>query len=72
MDADVIYMFYIEDEATKKTLEEWTSHPLWKELEAVKNDQVYRVEEVYWNFAGGILSANIMLDDIYNRFELEK
>ncbi|WP_432703412.1 ABC transporter substrate-binding protein [Lysinibacillus sphaericus] len=72
MDADVIYMFYIEDEATKKTLEEWTSHPLWKELEAVKNDQVYRVEEVYWNFAGGILSAHIMLDDIYNRFELEK
>jgi len=72
MDADVIYMFYIEDEATKKTMEEWTSHPLWKELDAVKNDQVFRVEEVYWNFAGGILSAHIMLDDIYDRFELEK
>jgi len=72
MNADVIYMFMENDEAVKKVYEEWTNHPLWKELDAVKENQVYQVDEINWNLAGGILSANLMLDDIYDKFELEK
>lgn len=72
MNADVIYMFMENDNTVKKTYEEWTSHPLWKELDAVKANQVYQVDEINWNLAGGIISANLMLDDIYDKFELER
>ncbi|WP_413059118.1 ABC transporter substrate-binding protein [Sporosarcina sp. 179-K 3D1 HS] len=72
MNADVFYLFMENDEAVKKTYEEWTSHPLWKNLDAVKSDQVYRVDEIIWNMGGGIKAANLMLDDIYERYELEK
>lgn len=72
MNADVFYIFMSDNDAVKKTYEEWTSHPLWSNLDAVKANQVYMVNEVTWNMAGGILAANLMLDDIYDRFELEK
>lgn len=72
MNADVFYIFMEDDEAVKKTYEEWTNHPLWKNLDAVKADQLYTVDEVIWNMGGGINAANLMLDDIYDRFELEK
>ncbi|MBM7663178.1 iron complex transport system substrate-binding protein [Bacillus mesophilus] len=72
MNADVFYIFNENDPAVQKTYEEWTSHPLWKNLDAVKANQVYEVDVVTWNMAGGILAANLMLDDIYDRFGLEK
>ncbi|WP_209122740.1 ABC transporter substrate-binding protein [Alkalihalobacillus sp. BA299] len=72
MNADVFYIFNEDDEAVQKTFEEWTNHPLWSNLDAVQKEQVYMVDEVTWNMAGGIISANMMLDDIYDRFELEK
>ncbi|WP_079479116.1 ABC transporter substrate-binding protein [Halobacillus salinus] len=73
MNADVFYIFMDqEDEAVKKTYEEWTNHPLWQNLDAVKKDQVYQVDQVTWNMAGGIRAANLMLDDLYDRLELEQ
>lgn len=75
MNAKVFFIFNFdaaEDAAVEKTFKEWTSHPLWKELDAVKNDSVYMVNEVTWNNAGGILSANNMLDEVYAHFGLEK
>ncbi|MET3507820.1 ABC transporter substrate-binding protein [Halalkalibacter oceani] len=73
MNADVFYVFYYDsDPAVQQAFEEWTSHPLWDSLDAVKKDQVYIVDEVIWNLAGGVQAANLMLDDIYDRFDLEK
>ncbi|TCT22375.1 iron complex transport system substrate-binding protein [Melghiribacillus thermohalophilus] len=72
MNADIFYIFMSDDEAVHQTYEEWTNHPLWKNLDAVQNDQVYLVDEVAWNMGGGILAANLMLDDIYDRLGLEK
>ncbi|MFC4324294.1 ABC transporter substrate-binding protein [Litchfieldia salsa] len=72
MNADVFYIFNEDDPAVQKTFEEWTAHPLWKNLDAVKAEQVHMVDEVTWNMAGGIIAANLMLDDVYDRFELEK
>ncbi|MGE6629973.1 ABC transporter substrate-binding protein [Bacillus sp. NPDC077027] len=73
MNADVIYYFMDkEDSAVQKSYKEWTSHPLWKQLDAVKADQVHEVDEITWNMAGGIIAANLMLDDIYDRLGLEK
>ena len=71
MNADVFYIFNEEDEAVQQTFEEWTNHPLWNNLDAVQNDQVYMVDEVTWNMAGGIVAANLMLDDIYDRLGLK-
>ncbi|WP_404802402.1 ABC transporter substrate-binding protein [Bacillus shivajii] len=72
MNADIFYIFNEEGEAVQNTFEEWTSHPLWNNLDAVQNDQVHMVDEVTWNMAGGIIAANNMLDDIYERFDLEQ
>ncbi|WP_203363106.1 iron-siderophore ABC transporter substrate-binding protein [Bacillus sp. REN10] len=72
MNADVIFQFMEDNEAVKKTYEEWTSHPLYKNLDAVKNDQVTTVDEITWNFAGGLQSANLMLDGLYEHFGLQK
>lgn len=72
MNADVFYIFMEDNEAVKKTYGEWTNHPLWKNLDAVKANQVYEVQEIVWNLGGGIKAANLMLDDLYDRFDLEK
>ena len=40
------------------------SDPLWQSLEAVKAGRVHEVSDPIWNTAGGILAANLMLEDI--------
>ncbi|WP_078577383.1 ABC transporter substrate-binding protein [Salipaludibacillus agaradhaerens] len=73
-DAEVIFNFNsgAETDQIQQTYEEWTGHPLWKELEAVKNDQVIMVDEVTWNSAGGYLSAHMVIDDLYDIFNVEE
>jgi iron complex transport system substrate-binding protein len=75
MNADVFFIFNTDGhnpdaEAIKKTYEEWTNHPLWKSLDAAKNNRAYIVDDVAWNMGGGYISANNMLDQIYEHFEL--
>ncbi|WP_340022381.1 iron-siderophore ABC transporter substrate-binding protein [Paenibacillus sp. FSL K6-1096] len=72
MNADVIFNFNSgnDEAAVQKLFSDWTSHPLWKNLDAVRNNQVYQVDEVSWNMAGGIISANQMLDSLYKMFNL--
>ncbi|UJM26974.1 iron-siderophore ABC transporter substrate-binding protein [Bacillus aerophilus] len=73
MNADVIYYFMDDqDKAVEKAYKEWTSHPLWKQLDAVKAKQVHKVDEITWNMAGGIIAANMMLDDIYDRLGIDQ
>ncbi|MGF2614474.1 iron-siderophore ABC transporter substrate-binding protein [Rossellomorea vietnamensis] len=72
MNADVFFQFMEETPDVQKNFEEWTAHPLYQNLEAVKNENVYTVDEVSWNMAGGLQAANLMLDDIYEYFEVEQ
>lgn len=75
MNADVFFLFLSdpgEESAVQKTYEDWTKHPLWKNLDAVKADKVYQIDEVAWNMAGGVISANTMLDQLYQHFGLKK
>jgi iron complex transport system substrate-binding protein len=77
MNADVFFVFNADGHSPdadliQKTYDEWTNHPLWKSLDAVKNNQVTIVDDVAWNMGGGYISANLMLDQIYAHFELEK
>lgn len=72
MNADMIFNFNsgTETDAIQKNYDDWTSSPLWKNLDAVKNNQLVQVDEVAWNMAGGYTSANMMLDDLYKQFNL--
>ncbi|MFL6562215.1 MAG: ABC transporter substrate-binding protein [Bacillus sp. (in: firmicutes)] len=67
MDGDLLFYFTYApqgDKAALDTAKEWTNDPLWKNLNAVKSGHVYEVSDATWNTAGGILAANIMLDDL--------
>lgn len=67
MDAD--YLFYFTyapngDQTALNTAKEWTGDPLWKNLNAVKSGNAFEVSDAIWNTAGGVLAANLMLDDL--------
>ena len=67
MDGDVLFYFTYApqgDKAALETAKEWTTDPLWNNLNAVKSGNVHEVSDAIWNTAGGVLAANLMLDDI--------
>lgn len=67
MDGDVLFYFTYApkgDQAALDTAKEWTNDPLWKNLNAVKSGNAHEVSDATWNTAGGVLAANIMLDDL--------
>lgn len=67
MDGDVLFYFTYApqgDETATKTEQEWTSDKLWKNLNVVKEGNAHKVDDAIWNTAGGILAANIMLDQL--------
>ncbi|MGZ9586485.1 ABC transporter substrate-binding protein [Paenibacillus marinisediminis] len=71
MDGDVIFYFTYTptgDDAALATEKEWTEDPLWKNLSAVQKGNVHKVDDVIWNTAGGIIAADIMLDQIEDIF----
>lgn len=72
MNADVFFIFMTDsDKTVVENYNAWTSHPLWNTLDAVKNDQVYHVNETTWNMAGGPLAAELMVDSIFEHYGLE-
>ncbi|QPH55643.1 ABC transporter substrate-binding protein [Pontivivens ytuae] len=50
--------------------EDALSDPLWQALPAVQRGDVVPVNDAVWNTAGGILAANLMLDDIARIYDL--
>ncbi|MFP7285735.1 iron-siderophore ABC transporter substrate-binding protein [Shouchella clausii] len=74
MNADLFYVFLQSNqdiEEVEAGYSEWTSHPLWAELDAVQNDQVHVVDEITWNMSAGYMAANEMLDDLYETLGLD-
>ena len=70
MDAEAVFLFMQDDPSVQRTFNRWTEHPLWQSLDAVRSDKVYAVNPVIWNMGAGILAANLMLDDLYEHYEL--
>lgn len=70
MDGDILFYFTYEtgDGNASITEEEWTSDPLWNNLEVVKNNKAYKVDDAIWNTAGGVIAANLMLDELRTYF----
>ena len=73
MDGDVLFYFTYEvgDGEATELEKEWIEDPLFKNLDVVKNGEVHKVDDAIWNTAGGVIAANLMLDDIEKIF-LEK
>ncbi len=45
----------------------------WKNLDAVKNNQVSDdLDEITWNLAGGYKSSLKLIDDLYEKLNIEK
>nr|WP_275900439.1 iron-siderophore ABC transporter substrate-binding protein [Anoxybacillus rupiensis] len=73
MDGDILFYFTYEtgDGKANELEKEWINDPLFKNLNVAKQGKVYKVSDTIWNTAGGVLAANLMLDDIEKYF-LEK
>ena len=71
VNADVFFvMLEPQDAAIRQTYQNWRQHPIWQVLKAPRNDQVYSVNVVTWMFSGGILGANLILDEISDLYQL--
>jgi iron complex transport system substrate-binding protein len=73
MDGDLLF-YYVFDKgngAASAVERQWTQDALWKSLKVVRAGQVYRVSDDIWNSAGGIVAANLLLNDIERLFKLK-
>lgn len=70
MDADIIFVFMRDEPRVAELHREWTSHPLWENLRAVRQGRVFYVDPVIWSMGGGIQAANRLLDELYTHFGL--
>lgn len=70
MDGDILFYFTYEtgNGDASKAEEEWTNDSLWKNLSVVKNNKTYKVSDDIWNTAGGVIAANLLLDDLSEFF----
>ncbi|ALC89053.1 iron siderophore-binding protein [Bacillus sp. FJAT-18017] len=66
MEGDILFYFtYEEGDGKASELEKnWINDPLFKNLEVSKAGNVHKVSDTIWNTAGGVIAANLMLDDI--------
>jgi len=66
MDGDILF-YFTYDEGDGKATEvekEWIEDPLFQNLEVAKKGEVHKVDDAIWNTAGGVMAANLMLDDL--------
>lgn len=70
MDGDILFYFtYDTGDGEASSLEkEWIEDPLFKNLEVAKAGNVHKVDDVIWNTAGGVIAANLMLDELGEYF----
>jgi iron complex transport system substrate-binding protein len=66
MDGDILFYFTYDtgDGSAIQLEKEWIEDPLFKNLEVAKKGNVHKVDDTIWNTAGGVIAANLMLDDI--------
>lgn len=70
MEGDILFYFTYEtgDGKGSELEKEWIADPLFKNLEVAKKGEVHKVSDTIWNTAGGVLAANLMLDDVEEIF----
>jgi iron complex transport system substrate-binding protein len=70
MDGDVLFYFTYDtgDGKASSLQKDYIEDPLFKNLSAYKNGNVHEVNDTIWNTAGGVIAANLMLDDLEKHF----
>jgi len=73
VDADMLFYFTYETGDGKGTEMEkaMLNDPLWNSLSVVKNNKAIRVDDAIWNTAGGVIAANLMLDEAFKIYGIE-
>ncbi|MCS3431803.1 iron complex transport system substrate-binding protein [Klebsiella sp. BIGb0407] len=67
LDADIFFILLrANSPAITRQYHSLVAHPLWKQLKAVKMNQLWEVDSVPWSLSGGILGANQILTDVDN------
>lgn len=65
VNADLFFvMLHAEKAVVRDNYRTLVSHPLWKQMQAPQQHQVWQVDSVTWVLSGGIIAANAVLDDI--------
>jgi iron complex transport system substrate-binding protein len=65
VNADIFFVFMRADsQAVQQSYDRLWRHPLWQQMRAPRRQQVWLVDAVPWSMSGGIMGANLMLDDI--------
>ncbi|MDM9384249.1 ABC transporter substrate-binding protein [Chlorogloeopsis sp. ULAP01] len=63
VNSDIIFVAY--DHPKDSFLDSFKSNPLWLNLQAVKQNQVYEVDSQYWIGGSSIIGANCIIDDLF-------
>jgi iron complex transport system substrate-binding protein len=63
IDADHLFITVYDSDESKQKLQELYDSPLWKELPAVKNGNIYEVDMGHWMTSGAIASE-MKVDDV--------
>ncbi|WP_246314295.1 ABC transporter substrate-binding protein [Paenibacillus foliorum] len=72
LDGDVFFYFTSDREGetgATKTTDEWLKSPLGQNLNVVKKQRAFNVNEPIWNTSGGIIAAKLLIEDIKVRFD---
>ncbi|NJL55597.1 iron-siderophore ABC transporter substrate-binding protein [bacterium] len=64
MGGDVIFIVSFMDDESLQLIESLKEHPLWSQLEAVKQGKVYPVDAEHW-YGSDIVTANLILNDLF-------
>ncbi len=63
LEGDVIFLILGGHDPSK--LKQFTNHPLWSKLAAVREERVYKVSSDTWISSWGMIGANSVLDDLF-------
>ncbi|BAY86137.1 iron(III) dicitrate-binding periplasmic protein [Calothrix parasitica NIES-267] len=69
LEGDVIFL--ILGGHNQSRLKQFTNHPLWSKLEAVRENKVHQVSSDTWISSWGMIGANQVLDDLF-RYLIDK
>jgi iron complex transport system substrate-binding protein len=64
LDGDIIFLIHSPQSEDSLALEAFTADPIWSQLNAVQQDQIYQVDNEVWIAGRSILAAHKILDDI--------
>ncbi|MEC0228533.1 ABC transporter substrate-binding protein [Paenibacillus alba] len=74
VDADMMLYFTYEigDGKGNKQAEDFMKDPLWQNLSVVKKGKAIQVSDAIFNTAGGVRAANLMVDELYKIYGVQK